>query len=128
MTIEEALYSYLSTYAGLVALIGTRIYQVRLPQTPTLPAVTYMRVSAPRLQAFDGTAKTTARFQLSAWATSYAGAKAVAAQLVAALDSYSGTMGGVGGVPCDCTVINDVDLVDPETGWYQVATDFEVWF
>lgn len=131
MRIEEALYAHLSTHAGLTALVGTRIYPQRLPQTPTLPAVTFFRVSGPTIQDFDGTAKTRARFQLDCWAegdTAYADAHEVADQVIAALDGYGGQMGGAGGVWCDATLINDRDLPDPDTGWHRVSQDYEIWY
>lgn len=128
MTIEEAIYSYLSTHAGLIALTSTRIYPMALPYNPIMPAVTYQRVSTAPLQMFGSTAKTTARFQVTAWATTYLSAREVAAQIVTALDAYSGTMGGVGGVACDWTWMNSVDLIDPETKWTYCPVDFEVWW
>ena len=38
MIIEEALVAYLTGYAGLSALIGTRLYPLRLPENPTYGA------------------------------------------------------------------------------------------
>ena len=128
MTLEEALYAYLSIEPGLAALISDRIYPVALPQTPTLPAVTYMRVSAPTLQDFSGTIKRLARMQFDAWSTSYDEAHQVNDALIAALDNYSGLMGGVGGVQCDVTLMTDQDLSDPETAWKRVLSEYEIWY
>ena len=43
--IEEGLYTYLSTYAGLIALTSTRIYPDELPQGCAMPAVIVLLVS-----------------------------------------------------------------------------------
>ena len=48
MHLEEALYTYLSTYAGLIALTSTRIYPEEKPQNCIMPAVVYSRISTPR--------------------------------------------------------------------------------
>lgn len=125
MTLEEALYAYLSSHAGLSALVGSRIYPATMPQNVTLPAVTYFRVaggvertSGPTVAYRDG------RFQVSAWAELYATAKAVATQIRDALQNYQGTMGGAEGVRVlDANVVSETDIYEPETGTYQVAVD-----
>lgn len=123
-TLEEGLFTRLSTYAGLVALCSTRIYPLRLPYQPVLPAVTYQRISTRTLQMFPSTAKSIARFQVTAWAVSYDDMVKVAAQIILALDAYVGTMG----VACTWTLVGATDLIDPETQWYYRPIDFEVWY
>lgn len=99
MTVETALYNYLSGFAGLVALVSTRIYPLILPQTPTLPAVVYQQVSGPRIHAMgDDPGITSPRYQFSCWDDDHAGAAAVAQQIRLAFENYSGLMGGAGGV------------------------------
>jgi hypothetical protein len=51
--IDDAMYSYLSTYAGLVALVSKRIYPIVMPLNVTLPAVSYQRISTERVHAFS---------------------------------------------------------------------------
>jgi len=91
-TIDTALYARLSGYAGLTALVSTRIYPAPIPQNPTYPLVTYQeidRVSPHTMGTLAGV--THIRYQIDSWATTLAGAKAVAAQVEAALDNYAGT-------------------------------------
>lgn len=125
MTLDEAQYAYLSTYPDLVTLIGTRLYPDTLPQEPTLPAVVYERVSTPRLSQHTGVvAGGQVRMQYTVFALTRASARAIAAQLVAALDGYRGTMGGVGGVAVTVIEIpNEIDQHDPETDRYQTMLD-----
>jgi len=94
--IEDALYSRLSGFAGLTALVGTRIYPLKLEPGAALPAVSFQLIDAERdrLSGQDGVDHA-ARFQLDSWADTYESAKAVAAQVVAALDRWSGTVAGV---------------------------------
>ena len=110
MTLSQALFNYLSTYAGLASLVSTRVYPVALPQGATLPAVTYQ-----------------ARFQFTVWASSYADREAIALQLIAALEGYSGTMGGGSGV----VVLaiqgeGETDDYEPSAKVWQAALDFTI--
>ena len=54
MMLEEALYTYLTGYSALTALISTRVYPDLLPENVTLPAVCYQRVSTMPTQTRDG--------------------------------------------------------------------------
>ena len=129
MLLEQALYSYLSGVAGLTALVSTRIYPLMMPQDVTLPAVTYQRISGPRVHTM-GTdpGLESPRFQLSSWASSYSSVKAVAEQVRLALQDYAGTMGGAGGVVVQRAFLEgDQDFYEPDTLIYQVASDFIIW-
>lgn len=130
MTIEGAILARVAAYGALNALIGTRVYALRLPETPTLPALVFTRVGEDFEHA-SGADETTRRMlvQFSTWSTTYdgaTGAKTVADQVHAAFSRFSGTL--------DSTVIegifaeNVVDLDDDETKLYHVAEDFTIWY
>lgn len=125
MIIEEALYSYLSGYAGLSARIGTRLYPLRLPENVTYDAATYQRISGPRVHSHSGASGLAApRFQLDCYSETYLGAKNTAAQVRIALDGYKGTMGGAGGVSVQsCLVQDDRDFYDADLRVYRVSLD-----
>lgn len=126
MNLEESLYAYLKTHAGLNALVGTRIYPLILPQPPTLPAVTYFKISRVNQRTMGNPTDVLkrVRVQFSCWATTYAGAKAIAEQVMAALQDFRGEMGGTGGVQVlDGDVINEQDLYETDTGIYHVPVD-----
>ncbi len=128
MTLEQAIFNYLSSYAGLTALVSTRVYPVTLPQGATLPAVTFMRVSSRRMRTF-GSARMgrVARVQLTVWAESYASRQAVAGQIIAALEGYDGTMGGVSGVVVLAVQgENEIDDYEPTAKVWQGALDFMI--
>jgi hypothetical protein len=95
--IDESLFSYLSTYAGLTALVSNRVFAFKIPQGATLPCVTFQRISTPRVPSHDsvgiGNELAHPRFQFDAWADSYAGAKAINDQLRAALHGKTGLIG-----------------------------------
>ncbi len=96
MHIEDAVLAYLKSYAGLTALVGSRIYPEEVPETEKLPAVTYILVSSEFVHTLDGKA-TLERpvYQYTAYADTKAAARAVAAQISLALSDYHGTLSGV---------------------------------
>lgn len=121
MSVETALYTRLTTHEGLKALIGARAYPLRLPQEPTLPAVTYRRISGAHIQELGGPAALAqALFQVSCWGATYASAAAVATQARLALDGYVGALGS-------CAVTGQRDLMDPEPERYQCVLEAVVW-
>lgn len=131
ITIEQGLYHFLTNTAGITALVSTRIYPNKLPQTVTLPAITYQRISTPRIHTHDTSGKTgTAhpRFQFDAWGTSYASCKAVADAIRAALNGYRGTMGGADPVTVQGALIDDERYDNsPDTGMERIMSDFIIW-
>lgn len=122
MAIESTIYSRLSGFAGLTALVGTRIYPMILPQGATYPAVTYQRIAtAPRdscMSEDDGIVR--ANIQVTAWSETFTNAKAIVDQVRAALQRY--TVAGIQGI----YVIAEYDLFDDEVLKYGASMDFEV--
>ena len=95
-TIDSALFSRLSGHAGLKALVSSRIYRPPAPQNAAYPLVTYQEIDRQPIHVMGGTAGVVhIRYQIDCWAETLAAAKAVAAQVEAALDNYSGTSDGV---------------------------------
>lgn len=127
MRLEQALYNHLSTNPGLVAVAGDRIYPLKRPQGCTYPLVTFFRVSGPRQRTF-GASTGKPRFQVTCWAKSYAETKAVADAVIAAMDNFSGPLGGPGGVPVQAIQLdNETDDGEPDTGIYATFLDFFIW-
>ncbi len=129
MIIEDALYSYLSTYPGLTALISDRVYPLKRPQKIKSPALTYQKISCPRLHTFgNDPGMATPRFQFSCFAEDYNTVKNIAEQVRFALQDYSGTMGGVDGVIVGAVNLEDeVDLYEEDAEIFRVDLDFIIW-
>lgn len=128
MLIEEALFSYLSTNAGVSALVSTRIYPMTIPQDKALPAVAYQRVGGLRVLAHDNSAKLAGgRWQFTCQAESYDTAKDVAAAIRAALHGYRGLMGGVSGVQVDgAQAVSEIDGYGMASTVFTVRLDVEL--
>lgn len=125
-TVEESLFSRLSGYAGLTALIGSgsscRAWPWVLRESCTLPALVWDEVAGEYHSTFAASPTLKrARYQVSAWAETSAGAAAVRAQVVAALRDY------VGGAILATRILSSMSLREPETGWYQASVDVELW-
>lgn len=121
MSLESDLYTRLSTFAGLTALVSTRIYPSRLPDNPTLPAVVYTRITTTHVLASGDVPLVRARMQIDVWDDSYLDVVAVAAQVHAALDMASPT-GLVATIP-----ENDSDDYDSEALLHRKRMDFWIW-
>lgn len=92
-TIEEAVYSRLTTFAGLAALIGTRAYPLVIPVDADLPAVAYQTISHNPKHSMTGpTGLSETRVQISTVADDYAEAKRVDGQVRAAFDAVAFTV------------------------------------
>lgn len=92
MSVWGALQARLTGYAGLSALVGTRVYLGHLPQNVTLPAVSYSAVGEERTHAWGADSDVIAlRVQVDCWATTAASVRAVSDQVIAALSRWSGT-------------------------------------
>jgi hypothetical protein len=124
MSFSSALYAHLSTYAGLTALVGTRIYPQPMPQNVTLPAVTYQRIDGVRDDAYTrAVGSTYVRVQLNAWAKTYLQADAIRTQLRTAMRAMA-TGGGL--TVHDVRLGTDMDDYDPDTLTYWHWVDVQV--
>lgn len=130
MLIEVALARQLLDTVNVTALVVDRVYPVRLPQGGDYPAITYSKVSGGRIRTMGSNeAAANPRVQVSCWGKTYADAKGLANAVRIALDRFSGTLGGSGGVAVSAILLeNELDLDDPETKLYHVPLDFLVWY
>lgn len=100
MAIEIDVLTFLLADAGVAALVGTRGYQLRFPQTPTYPALRVLALDDPTLYTHDGatdlrkaTVQIDAVAQESSGLDPYASAEALVDAIDGALSGYVGPMG-----------------------------------
>ena len=124
MAIEKDIVSYLLNQDDIAALVGDRVYPMHLLEGTQLPAINYMRISQERDRTHNGNAMNRPMIQFSCWAKSYATVKDLAELLIAKLDNFSNYLKG-GKV----TIFhrNDRDLYEPDTGYYHVPIEFEIY-
>lgn len=124
--IEPGLVSYLSAHPLVTTLVGTRVYPLELPQGVTLPAITYQRISGPRVRSQSGPSGLAhPRIQLNCWARDYAGAVQLADVVRRALDGYRGAMGST--IVQASFLDNDLDGHEPDTGLWRRTLDVILW-
>lgn len=119
MSVQNDIYSRLSTYAGLIALVDIKIYPLTVPQDIDLPYVSFFIVSDVPEHAMGADADIeTIRVQISCWAYTFDEAKALEVQVKLALSRYRG------GNILDVFVDSSLDLYDGEEGIYHIPIDF----
>lgn len=125
--IGEVIYTKLTSYAGLAALIGTRVYPSQLPQRVALPAITYLRITTSAVATRDDSGRASLerpRFQFDCWGTTRKQARSVAAVLRHAL----GTFPQASAPRVDVALLaNDFDDFEPDTKRHRAIVDVFIW-
>jgi len=118
VAVEEDIYSALSGYAGLSALVSARIYPIKAKQKPTYPLIVYRRISNNELNSLDGGGKSNSRYQFSVYASSYTSARLVRDQIKLAMAASS----------LSNVLISDIDLdFNDEPEKYSIVLDYSLW-
>jgi hypothetical protein len=119
----------IATYPSVTAIVSSRIYPEPLPQSPTLPALTWSQVSSVRVRALnDGpTGKARARITISCWANTSKSAWALADAVRQSMDGFQGWWRDtfIGSVALD----NEFGIFEgeagvPNVGMYRVVQDY----
>lgn len=136
MTIEEAIVAQLKATAGVTAIIGAgdaaRVFPQVLPQgsaAQKYPGLVFQRISGPREHSLTGrSGLANPRFQFTCWSKRHAEARALADAVTLALDSFSGTLGGGGGVDTSPILVEDgPDGYDDAEQVYSCSLDAICW-
>lgn len=91
MTIEQAMFSYVTGRPAVSALIASRFYPVAAPQEPTAPFAVYARSGASRDRSGSGpTGAVEASYAITCWSKTYPEAQAAAKAIRDALDGAAG--------------------------------------
>jgi hypothetical protein len=107
---------------GLTALSGTAVYPIQLPQTVTLPAVTYFLVDTVRNQTHQGDDKLpTRRVQVNVTSLSYGTTKDVANLIIDGIKDGTPTLGTL--YISHARISNERDDFDPLTSRYTRSID-----
>jgi len=125
-TIDEQLVTIARNTAAITTLIGNRFYPDTKPQGAVLPAMTYQRISTPRITTLKGT-NTLAypRFQLTVFAKNAADRAALKAAIRQTYAGYSDL--AAGGFIDRILLDSEDDTYTPETSTYTSMIDLIVW-
>lgn len=120
MSLEEAIFTHLKNDAGVAALVGTRIFPLEMHAPATLPAIVYQRIDGvPRNHMRGGTTKINARIQIDCYGEEYADAKAVAAAVRTAMNTWPAGFKAL--------LLSDRDFEEERTALKRVLMEFSVW-
>ena len=127
MHAEAAVRKALLDDPAVAALVGDRVTPMKQQQGGALPAIVFQGISrVPDQPTLAGAVtRVPIRLQLSLWAESYDGARALAAAVEARLDGFSGQNGDGTGLRF-VRLLNMVDDYEPETKLYRVIADYRV--
>lgn len=122
----DDLRAFILADSTVLSLVSARMYPHKLPQSPTVPAISYEVISEVRGHTMGGRDKLPAtRVQIDAWATTYAQASQLGDAILFRLDAYRGLLNGspsteVSGVFAD----TQRTMFDSEPELHRVSRDF----
>ncbi len=123
---DEALWKQLKATTALTALVSTRIYNIKAPESITFPFVTFSENSTtetPYLAGYTGDAE--ASVQISAWSKTLLEARSIADVIRTTLWNYYGMLGGSGGVNVTGVLLdNQLPMYDEETMYYVIHQQY----
>lgn len=124
MSLETEIRARLAADSTLSGLVSTRLYALKLPQEPTYPAVTYQRISGPRLSHLSGSSDFgTARLQIDSWGKPYLSVQSVAAAIRVSLHGYHGMLSTL---RVAIQLDNERDEYDDDAEIYRVSQDYRL--
>ena len=126
MSIETGLRTQLVNNTAVAAIVGSRVYPVKMPLGYTLPCISYQRISSERYPFLDGpSGRVIPRFQVDCYAESYSDVRELAEKVRLALDGFKGALGSeahVGGI----SIQSERDLWEDNTEVFRVTQDYLV--
>ena len=126
-TLQGTLRARVLADTGVAALLGTRLYAMRLPENVVLPAATFQRISSRYIGAHNGPSGVAAmRYQFTAFAMSYNEAVELADAMRVALDGWHSPAAGLNNIQA-AYAEGELDLYEPETARYFVPLDVMIW-
>lgn len=135
MSIESALRAHLIANAGVTAIVGSRVYMKRAPNSATYPYIVMNKISKrPSRHSTAACGLCDHSFQLDCWGETDKATKDLADEIRDGLDHYRGTLGSGSETIYAHVVryINDYDDFDEpsdgsEVGEYRTIVELRIW-
>lgn len=100
MTVQQALYTTLTSATGLTALVSTRIYATNRPEQSTYPAIEYSVIDETHEECLDGIAGwCDYSIQIDIYSRTYTEARNIAEQIRLVIQAEHGNLGDTGSPP-----------------------------
>ncbi len=133
MTIESALFNYLSNESGMTTLVSTRIYASSPPSAPVYPFVTFQVLNnQPEHYMAGAVGLTEVLMQVDAWAFLVSEQQAISEALRNLLDGFRGAMGSELLAVRKCfletrTTFQEPDKQGKNLPVHRASLDFSIW-
>lgn len=125
--IQIGIFSLLTGFPGVAALVGTRVIPVTLPEPPILPALTYQFAGGSSQPTFETSGMQKQRVQFDCWGQSYDDAASLRAALIAALNGYQGALSD-GTYLQNAELLQSMDFFENEARQYRCMVEFYLWY
>jgi len=131
MSLEDDVRVRLLADGTVSGLIGARMHPGLLPQNPAVPALTYERISGPRIQSLTGpSGRGVARLQIDSWSSTYREAQSLAAAVRASLNGFIGNLSDGASPPQTRGVVirldNERDLHEEDVSLFRISQDYVI--
>jgi len=126
--ISDGIFTLLSTNSGVSALVGTRVYPMRLPTAPTLPAITYKVVGGQSDETLSTSGMQKQRWEFNCFGATYSDANKTREAVRQALNGPIRTTLVDGEYLQECELIQYVDFDEPDALQYRCMVEFYLWF
>lgn len=130
--IEYAVRRHLIDNPAVAALVGDRISPPPIPQSGTLPYITYTLAALTEdNQEGDDDTLEMARLQLDCWATTHKAARELARAVRLALPTTTGSIGSGSNRIDEVSIIPanaGTHFYEPDTERHRVLTEFRIWY
>lgn len=133
MTIETALFSYLSTKPEITALVSTRVYATIAPSSITFPLITFRILSeAPEHDTGGAVGLTRVLMQIDVWAYIVSERQNISEAIRNVLDGFVGLMGTEQLDVRNCFLENRTTFEEPDKHGknlpvHRSSMDFSIW-
>lgn len=133
--IRPALRWYLLQDSAILALVGTRVYPIKLPQPTTQPSIVYTRISGLGDHHSEGASGLTRpRVQVDCWAPTHDVASVLANLVKGRIDGFSGTIAWDDNSPGNAVAVQAImfeserEDYDDTAKLYRVSRDYMIWY
>jgi hypothetical protein len=117
---ETNINTILTADAEVKRIVNTRIYPLVMPQDPTLPAVTYQRMSNNPVNHLRGASGLmNPHVIINLWGMNYHDVKDLAYAVRKAMDAAIATMPTV--------LTNEIDGFEPDVNLFVISQDYSCW-
>ena len=133
MTIESALFSYLSTKAAVTGQVGTRIYPQIAPESAAHPFLTYTIISTDHTHDTSGaTGLANVNMQIDVWADTQLERTTISEVIRDVLDGFTGDMGTENLNIRSCFLdsrsnFQEADTEGKSKPTFRASMDFSIW-